>query len=107
MGRGDLLTLASQREQGRPRPALVVRADHLAGLADVTVLPITGAPPDARISRIGAGPAARNGLTKRSQVMVDKPQTPRRAEVGAVIGRPGDATLLAVNRALALLLGLG
>ena len=47
-----------------------------------------------------------NGLTKRSQIMVDKPQTPARGRLGGVIGRLDDATLLQLNRALAVFLGL-
>ena len=38
--------------------------------------------------------------------MVDKPQTPGRARVGPVIGHLDDVTLLAVDRALAVFLGL-
>jgi len=104
--RGDLVTVALQGEQGKPRPALVVQADHFAGLAGVTVLPITGTLLDAPLVRVEVEPDAQNGLTKRSQVMVDKPQTPPRGKMGAAIGHLDDATMLAVNRALALFLGL-
>jgi len=37
---------------------------------------------------------------------VDKPQTPPRSKVGASFGRLDDATMLAVNRALAVFVGL-
>ena len=47
-----------------------------------------------------------NGLTQPSQITVDKPQTPGRARVGPVIGHLDDVTLLAVDRALAVFLGL-
>ena len=73
MRRGDLVTVALQGEQGKPRPALIVQADHFAELASVTVLPITGALIDAPLLRVGVEPSAQNGLTKRSQIMVDKP----------------------------------
>jgi len=105
--RGDLVTVALQGEQGKPRPALVVQADRFADLTGVTVLPITGTLLDAPLLRVEVEPSARNGLAKRSQIMVDKPQTPPRGKVGAVIGRLDDATMLAVSRALALFLGLG
>jgi mRNA interferase MazF len=106
MRRGDLVTVALQGEQGKPRPALVVQADHFANLAGVTVLPITGTLLEAPLLRVEVEPSAENGLAKRSQIMVDKPQTPPRDKVGATFGRLDDATMLAVNRALALLLGL-
>ena len=47
-----------------------------------------------------------NRLAKRSQIMVDKPQTPARGRLGGVIGQLDDATLLQLNRALAVVLGL-
>ena len=106
MRRGDLVTVALQGEQGKPRPALVMQADRFAGLAGVTVLPITGLLLDAPMLRVEVAPSAQNGLAKRSQIMVDKPQTPPRGKVGAVIGRLDDATMLTVSRALALFLGL-
>ena len=106
MRRGDLVTVALQGEQGKPRPALVVQADHFAVLAGVTVLPITGTLLEAPLLRVEVEPSAENGLTKRSQIMVDKPQTPPRGKVGVTFGRLDDATMLAVNRALALFLGL-
>jgi mRNA interferase MazF len=45
-------------------------------------------------------------LERISQVQIDKAQTPRRERIGAVIGRVDGATLAAVNRALAVFLGL-
>lgn len=101
------MTVALQGGQGKPRPALVVQADHFASLTGVTVLPITGTLLDTPLLRVEVEPSARNGLAKRSQIMVDKPQTPPRGKVGTVIGRLDDATMLAVSRALALFLGLG
>jgi len=72
----------------------------------VTVLPITGMLLDVPLVRIEVEPDAHNGLTKRSQVMADKPQTPPRSKVGATFGHLDDATMLSVSRALALFLGL-
>ena len=100
------MTVALQGEQGKPRPALIVQADHLAGLSSVTVLPLTGTLVEAPLLRIAIEPSQENGLARRSQVMVDKPQTPPRGKLGPVFGRLDDATLLAVNRALAVFLGL-
>jgi mRNA interferase MazF len=46
------------------------------------------------------------GLERPSQIQIDKLQTPRRERVGAVIGRTNDATMVAVNRAMTVFLGL-
>lgn len=100
------MTVALQGEQGKPRPALIVQADHLAGLSSVTVLPLTGTLVEAPLLRIAIEPSRENGLTRRSQVMVDKPQTPPRGKLGPVFGRLDDTTLLEVNRAMAVFLGL-
>lgn len=100
------MTVALQGEQGKPRPALMVQADAFADLAGLTVLPITGTLLDAPLLRVEVEPSAANGLAKRSQVMVDKPQTPQRSKVGAPFGCLDDATMLAVSRVLALFLGL-
>ncbi len=106
MRRGDLVTVALQGEQGKPRPALVVQGDQFDGLQGVTVLPLTGVLMEAPLLRVEVEPSPGNGLAKRSQIMVDKPQTPPRGKLGPVFGRLDDATLLAVNRALAVFLGL-
>ena len=100
------MTVSLQGDQGKPRPALVVQLDHFGELGSITVLPITGALIDAPLLRILIDPTGQNGLAKRSQIMVDKPQTPARGRLGSVIGRLDDATMVTVNRALAVFLGL-
>jgi mRNA interferase MazF len=104
--RGDLVTVALQGEKGKPRPALVVQSDYFAELASVTVLPITSTPIEAPLLRVPVEPSEQNGLAKRSQIMADKPQTPPRSRLGPVIGHLDDATMVTVNRVLAVFLGL-
>ena len=106
MRRGDLVTVELQGEQGKPRPALVVQADYFSDLPAITVLPITSTLIDAPFLRILIEPNERNGLVKLSQVMVDKPRTPGRGKFGPSFGHLDDMTMVAVNRALALFLGL-
>jgi mRNA interferase MazF len=106
MRRGDLLTVALQGDLGKPRPALVIQSDLFDVHPSVTVLPITSALHDAPLFRITVLPDAGNGLHAVSQVMVDKPQSVARDRLGAVIGHADDTTMLAVNRALVVFLGL-
>ena len=106
MRRGDLVTVALQGDLGKPRPALVVQADLFDEHPSVTVLPISSVAAIAPLFRIAVEPSATNGLKLPSQVMVDKPQSVPRARVGPVMGRVDDETLQAVNRALAVFLGL-
>ncbi len=88
------------------RPALVIQADYFSDLPAVTVLPITSTLIDAPLLRILIEPSEYNGLVKPSQVMVDKAQTPLRGKLGPAFGHLDDMTMVAVNRALALFLGL-
>ncbi len=80
------MTVALQGDQGKPRPALVVQSDHFADLGSITVLPITSTLVEAPLLRVTVEPDGLNGLSKRSQIMVDKPQTPPRSRLGTVIG---------------------
>lgn len=105
MTRGDLVTVAMPGDFGKPRPALVIQADQFDMIATMTVLLISSTIVDAPLIRITLEPTPENGLRKRSQVMTDKVMTVRRDRLGAAFGRADDATLIAVNRSLALFLG--
>lgn len=105
MRRGDLVTVALQGDLGKPRPALVIQSDLFNEHPSITILPVTSELRDAPLFRVAVIPDEMNGLSKPSQVMVDKPQSVAREKIGAVIGRLDGGTLLAVNRALAVFLG--
>ena len=106
MRRGDLVTIALPGDLGKPRPALVIQSDLFDAHPSVTVLPVTGELRDAPLFRIPLQPSESNGLSKPSQVMVDKPQSVAREKIGETFGRLGDETMIAVNRALAIFLGV-
>ena len=106
MRRGDLLTIALQGDLGKPRPVLVIQSDLFDLHPSVTVLLRTSLLHDAPLLRITVRPSAANGLRAESQVMVDKPSSILRERLGPVFGRVDDETMLAVNRALAVFIGL-
>ena len=106
MKRGDLVTVALQGDTGKPRPALVLQSDLFSEHPSVTVLPVTSEMRGALLFRVTVEPLAANGLQKLSQVMVDKANTVAREKVGDVFGRLDDRTMMAVNQALILFLGL-
>lgn len=106
MKRGDVVTVALQGDLGKPRPALVIQSDLFDLHPSVTILPVTSDLRATPLFRIAVNPTPDNGLNKPSQVMVDKPQSVARDKIGAVVGRLDDAAMLAVNRALAVFLGL-
>ena len=70
------------------------------------MLPLTGQLHDSPLFRVSVQPSATNGLRDASQVTVDKPRSVLRERLGAVFGRLDDETMLTVNRALAVFLGL-
>ena len=104
--RGDLVTVALQGDYGKPRPALVIQADQFADLGSVVILPITSTLIDAPLLRPTVEPSPENGLRKASQIMLDKPMTVKANKIGTAFGHLDDASMVSVNRSLALVLGL-
>ncbi len=92
---------------GKPRPALVIPADHFADLSTVVVLPLTSTLLDLPLVWVTIEPGEATGLQLRSQVMISRPQFVPRARLGPVIGSADAVTLLEVTRRLAVLLGIG
>jgi mRNA interferase MazF len=103
--RGDLVVVALQGDFGKPRPALIVQSDFFSEHPTVTVLPVTSELREAPLFRLTLQPNADNGLRSPSQIMVDKAHTILREKVGRKIGQLDRASMVAVNRALALFLG--
>lgn len=106
MKRGDLVTVAFAGDFGKPRPALVVQSDVFSDIASVTVLPLTSNLTELRRTRIAVAPTAENGLRSRSGIMIDKIGTLPREKIGPVFGRLAPDEINAVNRALAIFLGI-
>ena len=107
MRRGDIVTVAFQGDFGKPRPALIIQSDVFNEThATVTVLLMSSEIVDVPLFRITVVSTPENRLEKISQIQVDKIMTIRRDRIGAVIGRVDDETLVGVNRALAVWIGI-
>jgi len=106
MRRGDVVTVAAPGDYGKPRPALVIQSDLFGALPSVTLCLVTSTLRDTPIFRITVDPSPANGLQRVSQIQVDKILTVARERIGSVIGRLDDATLLKVNRSLAVFAGI-
>jgi len=107
MKRGDVVTIAMQGDFGKPRPALVIQSDVFnATHATITVLLVSSELVTAPLFRIDVAPDHRNGLSKPCQIQADKVMTIKRDKVGSIIGQMDDATMLRVNRALTVWVGL-
>ncbi len=107
MKRGEIVTIAIQGDFGKPRPALVIQSDLFnATHATVTVMLISSELVNAPLFRINLAPDADNGLSKASQIQVDKIMTVRREKIGPPIGCLDELTMLQVNKALVVWAGL-
>lgn len=107
MKRGDVTVIAAQGDHGKPRPAVIVQTDLVPDDSRlVAVLPITRDIQPAPLLRVTVEPSAENGLKQPSQVMTDAILTVRRDKVGKAIGSLDAETMLAINRTLAVFLGL-
>lgn len=106
MNRGDLITVATSGDYGKPRPAIIIQSDHLVGTESVLVALITSAIADAPLYRLTINPSKQNGLKVVSQVMVDKILAVPRAKCGAVIGTLDSNTLGMLNQMLLVTIGL-
>lgn len=100
------MTVSLQGDYGKPRPALIIQADHFTGLGSVVVLPLTSTIIDAPLLRLTLEPSAENGLWRPSQIMLDKLMTVKADKAGPAFGRVDDTVMVSVNRSLALILGL-
>ena len=104
--RGDLITIALQGDYGKPRPALIIQSDLFSEHPSVTILPVTSDLRGTPLFRIPIKPTESNGLRKPSEVMVDKAQTVPREKIGDVFGHMVEEDMLAINRTLAVFLGV-
>jgi mRNA interferase MazF len=104
--RGDIVIVALQGDSGKPRPAVVVQADVFDDLPTVVVLPLSSTLQEDSLTRITVPPASENGLRASSQINVDRPHTVRRTKLGPTVGRLDSQSLIALNRALAVFLGM-
>jgi len=107
MKRGDLVTIVTQGDYGKPRPALVIQSDFFKENLSVTVLPVTSHLVDAPLLRIKLEANEQTNLNKPSQAMVDKITTVQRKKVGLVFGTVDHKTMVEIERCLSVFIGLG
>jgi mRNA interferase MazF len=105
--RGDIVTIAAPGDYGKPRPALIVQADVFDEIhASITVVPLTSTIIDAPLFRITLDPSRQNGLSRVSQIMIDKILTLPREKIGKRVGHLGNTLMIRVGRALSVWLGM-
>ena len=107
MKRGDIRTVSGGKGYaGKPRPVVVVQDDSFDATDSITICAFTTDETDAPLFRLAVEPNERNGLRKRSRLMVDKITTMPKSKVGAQVGRLDDKDIVRLNQAVVVFLGL-
>lgn len=110
MRRGDLVLIADRAAGdygSKPRPALVIQSELFEETGSIVVCLLTTQPTGAPLLRIPVAASEDSGLRVPSKVAVEKMMAVRRERISARIGKVSDEELLAVNRSLAVFLGIG
>ena len=106
MIRGDVVSIVLQGDYGKPRPAVIIQSDLFSAHPSVTVLPITSELTRTPLFRFNVEPTKDNGLQKISQAMIDKIHTVSKKRVGDVFGHLAAEQMVAINKSLAVFLGI-
>jgi mRNA interferase MazF len=103
--RGDLVTVTTGGDYGKPSPALVVQTDYLIETDSVLVCLITSTIRDTQFHRLSLPAGGNTGLVQPSQVMIDKIMAVPRNKCRGPIGCVDSGGMLELNRRLAFVLG--
>lgn len=108
MRRGEVVVIADRSGDftGKPRPAVIIQSDLFDGGQTIIVCPLTSRRDDAQIIRLPVEPSPKLRLAATSWMMVDKISSVRRDRVGQSVGVLASSELTALNRSLAVFLGL-
>jgi mRNA interferase MazF len=107
--RGDVVLVVMPGDYGKPRSAVVVQSNEMIrfGFSSVVVCPMTSHVSDRPRVRVTVEPDDVNGLSLRSEIMVEKQVGISIDKARRIIGHVNDATMRKVDRALFVVLGLG
>jgi mRNA interferase MazF len=106
--RGDIWTVAGGKDYaGKPRPVVVLQDDRFSETESVTVCPFTTNATEAPLIRLPVEPDEDNGLRSACHLMVDKITSLSKSKLGNHLGSLDDETMLRLNRAVFVFLGLG
>jgi mRNA interferase MazF len=107
MRRGEIWTVSGGGAYtGKPRPAVILQDDRFDATNSVTICAFTTDPIDAPLLRLPVEPSEQNGLREACRLMIDKITTVPRSRIGSRIGLLDDATIVQLNRAILVFLGL-
>ena len=106
MKRGDIVLCVIAGDYGKPRPAVIVQANLFnVEHPSIALLPITSYLIETPLFRIPIQATKANGVTRHSQVMVDKITAVRRDHIRERIGKISPSMLTKIDAALLRFLG--
>lgn len=105
MKRGQIWLVAGSGFASKPRPAVVVQADHF-DTDSVTVCLLTSFEVDATLIRLAVPSNKVTGISKSSYAMVDKVTTVKRSNASTHVGELPEALLSELDALIAKFLGL-
>ncbi len=105
MKRGDFVTVVTAGDYGKPRPAIIIQSDFIIDTDSVLVCLITTTSRVAPLYRLPVASMLFTGLRAPSQIMVEKIVAVRK-ERCVPIGHADPATMLALGRLLAFVVGI-
>ena len=108
MRRGDIALAVLPGDYGKPRPALVVEGDVLNANDPPSFMacPLTSYLSGLHRTRMRVDPAPENGLSKPSEVMIDKVATVQADKFREVVGRLDADTMRRLDGLLMAALGM-
>lgn len=106
MSRGEIWSVTGGVYAGKPRPAVIIQDDAFDATASVTVVPLTTVVIPHAVVRVPVTASPTTGIGHDSFAMADKVTTVRRDQLGRRIGRLTTSTLLELERALVVFLGI-
>jgi mRNA interferase MazF len=105
--RGEVWTAASgSGYAGKPRPVAIVQDDRFSETDSITICPLTTDSGPMPLFRVAVDPSRENGLAQLSRLMADKLLTVPKDKLDRRIGCLDDATMLRLNRAITVFLGI-
>lgn len=105
--RGDIVVCVLAGAYGKPRPAVVAQSNLFNSThASIVVCPITSYLLDTPLFRLELQPTTENGLTCRSQIMIDKLTAIKVENIKQKIGLLSEVEINQLNNAIKLWLGI-
>ncbi len=105
MKRGDLVTIRTPGDNGKPHPAVITQSETLDASDSVLIAFLTSTQTEAPLYRLILNPTTTNGLKSVSQIKVDKILAYPRQKFGPVLCYVPPTEILVLNMIPSAMIG--